>query len=133
MPVEPPILSGMTLREHKLNDIELLFINMHHLINELRPHQARDNIRCILEMQKQQRIETANKFKLHIIKIVDLLKVCISSIQNNISNNNAVGKEELKSNIYFEELNSLLKSANKLTKSLDKFNNNNYSCGETKD
>ena len=55
-----------TLRDQKLEDIELLFINMHHLINELRPHQARDNIRCILEMQKKQRIETAQKFRTHL-------------------------------------------------------------------
>lgn len=58
-----------TLRDQKLEDIENLFINMHHLINELRPHQARDNIRCILEMQKRQRLETANKFKTHLFKI----------------------------------------------------------------
>lgn len=58
-----------TLRDQKLEDIELLFINMHHLINELRPHQARDNIRCILEMQKRQRLETAKKFKKHLFKI----------------------------------------------------------------
>jgi hypothetical protein len=87
---------------------------MHHLINELRPHQARDNIRCILEMQKQQRIETAAKFKAHIMKIVDLLKICIQSIQNESTG---------KSSVYFDELIVLLKTANKLTKSLDKLNN----------
>jgi mediator of RNA polymerase II transcription subunit 7 len=104
----------MTLRDQKLQDIELLFINMHHLINELRPHQARDNIRCILEMQKQQRIETAKKFKTHIFKIVDLLKICINSIQSDPNG---------KASVYFDELNGLLKNANKLVKSLDKLNN----------
>ena len=44
---------------------------MHHLINELRPHQARDNIRYILEMQKKQRIEAAQKFRTFLLKIVE--------------------------------------------------------------
>ena len=30
-------------REEKLEDINLLFIHLHHLINEFRPHQARGN------------------------------------------------------------------------------------------
>ena len=106
-----------TLREQKLEDIELLFINMHHLINELRPHQARDNIRCILEMQKQQRAETAQKFKTHLYKIVDLLKICIQSIQTSASLSNGSSK----ANIFLEELVSLKTNAYQLSKSLDKF------------
>ena len=106
-----------TLREQKLEDIELLFINMHHLINELRPHQARDNIRCILEMQKQQRAETAQKFKTHLYKIVDLLKICIQSIQTSASLSNGSSK----ANIFLEELVSLKTNAYQLSKCLDKF------------
>lgn len=112
--IDSSALMQRTLREQKLNDIELLFINMHHLINELRPHQARDNIRCILEMQKQQRIDTANKFKAHIFKIVDLLKICINSIQSDPTG---------KCSAYLDELNGLLRNANGLTNALDKFNN----------
>lgn len=107
-----------TLRDQKLEDIELLFINMHHLINELRPHQARDNIRCILEMQKRQRIETAQKFKTHLFKIVEILKLCIDSIQAN-KNDNDNSNDLLKSDIFLDELNSLMRNANNLTKSLD--------------
>ena len=107
-----------TLREQKLEDIELLFINMHHLINELRPHQARDNIRCTLEMQKQQRIETAQKFKQHLYKIVDLLKMCIQSIQGASGTD---GPPNSKANVFLEELAGLMANANSLTKSLDKF------------
>lgn len=108
-----------TLRDQKLEDIELLFINMHHLINELRPHQARDNIRCVLEMQKRQRLETANKFKKHLFKIVDLLKICISSIKSNASLNNTETSETSRSSKFLDELNSLISNANSLTKSLD--------------
>ncbi|KAB7497538.1 Mediator of RNA polymerase II transcription subunit 7 [Armadillidium nasatum] len=42
-------------RTDKIDDINLLFINMHHLINEFRPHQARETVRVMLEMQKRQR------------------------------------------------------------------------------
>lgn len=123
-------LAYKTLRDQKLEDIELLFINMHHLINELRPHQARDNIRCILEMQKRQRIETAQKFKTHLFKIVEILKLCIQSIQspnNNTNSNNT--NTNLKSDVFIDELNELMSSAHKLTKTLDSIdlisNNNN--------
>lgn len=100
-----------TLREQKLEDIELLFINMHHLINELRPHQARDNIRCTLEMQKQQRLETAQKFKQHLHKIVDILKKCIASIESS-------GRS--KASVFLDELTALMADANSLTRTLDK-------------
>ncbi|CAF0821438.1 unnamed protein product [Brachionus calyciflorus] len=110
-----PIVIIKTLREQKLEDLEVLFINMHHLINELRPHQARDNIRCILEMQKQQRIELAEKFKEHLRKIVDLLKHCIDSIRPEVC---------AKQSTLMNELSNLIKNANQLTKSLDKFSPN---------
>lgn len=109
-----------TLRDQKLEDIELLFINMHHLINELRPHQARDNIRCVLEMQKKQRLETANKFKKHLFKIVDLLKICINSIKSNSPANNNENCETIRSSKFLDELNNLISNANHLTKTLDK-------------
>jgi hypothetical protein len=107
---EPPVVK--TLREQKLEDIELLFINMHHLINELRPHQARDNIKCILELQKQQRIETAQKFKEHLFKIVELLQICIKSIETNNNNKN------LKQLNFIDDLTSLMSNTQKLTKNL---------------
>lgn len=109
-----------TLRDQKLEDIENLFINMHHLINELRPHQARDNIRCILEMQKRQRLETANKFKIHLFKIVDLLKTCINSIKSTNGNvANSDQQEAVRSSQFLDELNALISSANSITTSLD--------------
>jgi len=74
-------VNGRTLREEKLDELQLLFVNMHHLINELRPYQARDNLKEILEKQKEQRVEIANKFHRHLVKIVEVLKVCIGHVK----------------------------------------------------
>ena len=38
-PGSPPPGVG-SLREEKIEDIQLLFFHMHHLINEFRPHQV---------------------------------------------------------------------------------------------
>ncbi|XP_031554130.1 mediator of RNA polymerase II transcription subunit 7-like [Actinia tenebrosa] len=61
-------------RDAKLEDMRLLFINMHHLINELRPHQARETLRVMMERQKRQRLETADKLQKHINRVVTLLQ-----------------------------------------------------------
>jgi mediator of RNA polymerase II transcription subunit 7 len=38
-------------RVEKIADLNLLFIHMHHLINEFRPHQARETLRVMLHVQ----------------------------------------------------------------------------------
>ena len=60
-------------RGQKVEDITLLFIHMHHLINEFRPHQARETLRVMMELQKRQRIDTTNRFQNHLGKVQDLL------------------------------------------------------------
>ena len=50
-------------RIEKIDDIKLLFIHMHHLINEFRPHQAREALRVTLELQKRNRLEIADRFE----------------------------------------------------------------------
>jgi len=72
----------MTLREQKLQEIELLFINIHHLINELRPHQARETLRVILEEQKQQREKTSDKLYSFLNRIVDVLNSAVYSLND---------------------------------------------------
>lgn len=53
----------------QVEDLSLLFIHIHHLLNEFRPHQARETLRVMMEVQRRQRIETANRFQKHLEKV----------------------------------------------------------------
>ncbi|XP_075736582.1 mediator of RNA polymerase II transcription subunit 7 isoform X3 [Rhipicephalus microplus] len=61
-------------RLEKKEDMSLLFIHMHHLINEYRPHQARETLRVLLDMQRQQRLDTAHRFQKYLDKVRQILQ-----------------------------------------------------------
>lgn len=67
-------------RVEKIEDITLLFINMHHLINEYRQHQARETIKVMMAVQKQQRIEITERFKQQLDKVKESLRQNIVSV-----------------------------------------------------
>ena len=56
-------------REEKLEDINLLFIHMHHLINEFRPHQARETLRVMLQMQMRKRVQVSERFQKNLDQV----------------------------------------------------------------
>jgi len=67
-------------RAAKIDDLTLLFIHMHHLVNEFRPHQARETLRVMLEQQKRQRLEIAERFQRHFEKSSELVRQAVNSI-----------------------------------------------------
>lgn len=67
-------------RQEKKEDMSLLFVHMHHLINEFRPHQARETLRVLLEVQRRQRLDTAQRFHKHLDKVREALQSTLSSL-----------------------------------------------------
>lgn len=75
---------GSIKREEKLEDLKLLFVHMHHLINEYRPHQARETLRVMMEVQKRQRLETAERFHKHLERVVEMIQGCLASLPDDL-------------------------------------------------
>merc|ERR1719361_2369351 len=67
-------------REEKIEDINLLFIHMHHLINEFRPHQARETLRVMLMVQRRKRTQFTTKFKEQLEKVEGIIQEAIESL-----------------------------------------------------
>lgn len=67
-------------RDEKIEDINLLFIHMHHLINEFRPHQARETLRVMLMVQKRKRTQFTGKFKEQLEKVENIIQEAIDNL-----------------------------------------------------
>jgi len=67
-------------RQEKIDDINLLFIHIHHLINEFRPHQARETLRVMMEVQRRQTNDVSERLQKHIEKCVDIVRQALNSL-----------------------------------------------------
>ncbi|KAH8875692.1 Mediator of RNA polymerase II transcription subunit 7 [Schistosoma japonicum] len=67
-------------RTEKLDHLAILFINMHHLVNEYRQHQARDLLREILKYQVNIGAETVEKAEQYLTRADEQLKTAANDL-----------------------------------------------------
>jgi len=64
----------------QIDDLNLLFVHIHHLLNEFRPHQARETLRVMMEMQKRQRLETVERFNKHLEHVRKIVNTAFKAL-----------------------------------------------------
>ncbi|CAM8963735.1 unnamed protein product [Rhodiola kirilowii] len=65
----------------RVEDISLIFKNIHHLLNSLRPHQARATLIHILELQIQRRKQAVEDIKRRREEAQKLLKEALNTLE----------------------------------------------------
>eukprot|EP00118_Oscarella_pearsei_P027601 m.311203 g.311203 ORF g.311203 m.311203 type:complete len:208 (+) comp62012_c0_seq1:99-722(+) len=84
---------GGAARDQKILDLRLLFVNLHHLVNEFRPRQAREGLRVMLEQQKLQREQLLLDVRKCAEKAKSVLGVCTESLAQKEKEREEAGKQ----------------------------------------
>ncbi|KAL3231642.1 Mediator of RNA polymerase II transcription subunit 7 [Nakaseomyces bracarensis] len=66
------------LYEQKVENIRTILVNIHHLLNEYRPHQSRESLIMLLEEQ----LEYKKKEVAHIDQVCEQVKLKLQEVQN---------------------------------------------------
>ena len=74
----------------KLADLRTIMINMHHLINEYRPHQARETL--ILMMEEQ--VERCRRERDENLKAKEMVKGVLGALEEVLGAGLGAGREE---------------------------------------
>eukprot|EP00262_Sarcandra_glabra_P012471 TRINITY_DN3223_c0_g1_i2.p1 TRINITY_DN3223_c0_g1~~TRINITY_DN3223_c0_g1_i2.p1 ORF type:complete len:174 (+),score=34.07 TRINITY_DN3223_c0_g1_i2:237-758(+) len=69
----------------RVEDISLIFKNLHHLLNSLRPHQARATLIHILELQIQRRKQAVEDIKRRREEAQKLLKESLGPLDGHMA------------------------------------------------
>ncbi|EGC34873.1 hypothetical protein DICPUDRAFT_152878 [Dictyostelium purpureum] len=72
------LIENPTNYQKKIDDISLLFINFHHLLNSYRPHQARETLLSIMNEQIKQKFQSNETIK-------KSLEICKESIKKSFN------------------------------------------------
>ncbi|KAI8099618.1 mediator complex, subunit Med7 [Halteromyces radiatus] len=69
----------------QIENISIIFINMHHILNEYRPHQAREALRILMEEQLEKKRNQTAQIKRKTQETMDMLKQFGHSISSSPS------------------------------------------------
>ena len=73
-PVRVLVIGSSSRIGRQVDDLQLLFTHIHHLINEFRPHQARETLRVMMDLQRRQRLAIADRFQQHLATVRETLQ-----------------------------------------------------------
>ncbi|PRP81544.1 mediator of RNA polymerase II transcription subunit 7 isoform 2 [Planoprotostelium fungivorum] len=68
--------------EQKIGDLHTILLNMHHLINSYRPHQARQTLISLMEQQRDNRRDQIKSTDTANEEVIKLLKECRQQLRD---------------------------------------------------
>jgi len=71
-------------REQKLDSLNTLFVHMMHLVNEFRPHQARETVRVMLKAQLKQRSEVCERLQQFYDKLEQNFETYLEAVPESV-------------------------------------------------